>query len=294
MADYSNGDSMNGGQGDAKDDDTQRKIFVGGLSWETTETELRAYFEKFGQVTDCTLKTDQNTMRSRGFGFVTFGDASTVDQVVAQSDHTLQGKRIDPKRATARGGRFGKEPIKKVFVGGLDPNTPEAEIRAHFEQYGKIEDLSLPFDKMKNQRRGFCFITFDSEAGADAAAAQPKQRIGSNAQQESDVKKATPKNDQQGGFGGGRGGFGGRGGRGGRGRGGGGYNQGGYNGYDYSQGQPGYGAYDYNNYYNYDYNNYYNQGGWGGNQGYAGYGSGNQGYGGQSGQQSSGYHPYQR
>ena len=55
-------------------------------------------------------------------------------QVVAQA-HVLHGKTIDPKRAKARGGR---EPIKKVFVGGLDPSVPESDIRSHFEKYGVV------------------------------------------------------------------------------------------------------------------------------------------------------------
>jgi len=265
--DGSGGEKINASK---NDDDESRKIFVGGLSWETTVKDLREYFEKFGEIADCTLKTDPHTLRSRGFGFVLFNEAGSVDKVIAQETHTLHGRHIDPKRAKARGGR---EPIKKVFVGGLDPDTPEADIRDFFQQYGKIEEIDLPFDKVKNQRRAFCFIIFESEEIADAAVVQAKQVVGSK---EVDVKKATPKNEQFGQFG--RGGWGprGRGGFRGRGRGdaGGGWNQGGYgNNYGdynnyYSQGYgQGYGGYDYNNYYNnYDYNSYYNQG-WG-NQGY--------------------------
>jgi len=250
-----------------RNDDDERKIFVGGLSWETTVKDLREYFEQFGEISDCTLKTDPHTGRSRGFGFVQFTDASAVEKVVAQASHTLHGRHIDPKRAKARGGR---EPIKKVFVGGLDPEVPESDIREYFKQFGKIEEIDLPFDKQKNQRRAFCFITFESEEVVDKVVENPKQTLGSK---EVDVKKATPKNDQYGGYGGygrgGRGGFGGRGGRGG-------YNNWGNQNYDYNyynQGYGNYGNYNYNDYYgNYNYNDYYNQGGWG-NQGYGGYGN---------------------
>ena len=56
-------------------------------------------------------------------------------QVISERDHTLHGRTIDPKRAKARGGR---EPIKKVFVGGLDPEVPESDIREYFGRFGKV------------------------------------------------------------------------------------------------------------------------------------------------------------
>ena len=50
------------------------KVFVGGLSWQTTEEGLRYYFEKFGELCDAALMTDKRTGQPRGFGFVTFKD----------------------------------------------------------------------------------------------------------------------------------------------------------------------------------------------------------------------------
>ncbi|XP_071970690.1 heterogeneous nuclear ribonucleoprotein D0 isoform X3 [Engystomops pustulosus] len=136
------------------------KMFIGGLSWDTTKKDLKDYFSKFGEVVDCTLKLDPITGRSRGFGFVLFKEAEGVDKVMEQKEHKLNGKVIDPKRAKAM---KTKEPVKKIFVGGLSPDTPEEKIREYFGTFGEVEAIELPMDNKTNKRRGFCFITFTEE-----------------------------------------------------------------------------------------------------------------------------------
>jgi len=161
--------------GDQDDDDEQddRKLFVGGLSWETTTKDLKEYFEKYGEVTNCTLKTDIDTKKSRGFGFVVFAAPESVDKVCEEKEHKLHGRNIDPKKANPR-------PInKKVFVGRLDPAISEDDVKKYFEEnFGAVEKIELPFDKTKEQRRAFCFVEFKKSASMKKCLDQTNHKIG--------------------------------------------------------------------------------------------------------------------
>lgn len=56
-------------------------------------------------------------------------------KVGSQKEHKLNGKVIDPKKAKAM---KGKEPVKKIFVGGLSPDTPEEKVREYFGAFGEV------------------------------------------------------------------------------------------------------------------------------------------------------------
>ncbi|PIO66701.1 hypothetical protein TELCIR_11576 [Teladorsagia circumcincta] len=77
----------------------EKKMFIGGLSWQTTAEGLRDYFGRFGEVNECMVMRDPATKRARGFGFITFVDPASVDRVLATEEHELDGKKIDPKVA---------------------------------------------------------------------------------------------------------------------------------------------------------------------------------------------------
>ena len=79
------------------------KLFVGGLSWDTTSDDLRRAFEGFCSVADAKVISDRDTGRSRGFGFVTLADASQVREAIQQMDgFLLDGRNLRVNEANDR------------------------------------------------------------------------------------------------------------------------------------------------------------------------------------------------
>lgn len=85
-----------------------KKLFVGGLSWDTDDQGLRSAFERFGETTDVKVISDRDTGRSRGFGFVTFANTEDADEAISQMDGTnLDGRTIKVNEARERSPRGG-------------------------------------------------------------------------------------------------------------------------------------------------------------------------------------------
>jgi cold-inducible RNA-binding protein len=71
------------------------KLFVGSLSWDTTDQTLRGAFERFGEVVEAKVITERDSGRSRGFGFVTFADEEAARKAMAELNGTeLDGRTI--------------------------------------------------------------------------------------------------------------------------------------------------------------------------------------------------------
>ncbi|KAH9893943.1 hypothetical protein C8Q73DRAFT_647325 [Cubamyces lactineus] len=143
------------------------KMFVGGLSWDTTDEGLRKYFSEFGEVEDCTILRDQDG-RSRGFAFLTFKEPASVNAVMCR-EHVLDGKTIDPKRAIPR-----EEHLRntRYFVGGLSHSTTSDSMRTFFSQYGKVVDCTVMVDRETGRSKGFGFVTFEDASNTEQLVGQ--------------------------------------------------------------------------------------------------------------------------
>ena len=90
-----------------------KNIFVGNLSFNTNEDELRQIFEGYGQVDRVSIMTDRDTGRSRGFGFVEMTSNEDGEKAIAALNGSQVGGRTinvneaRPKAERGSGGGFG-------------------------------------------------------------------------------------------------------------------------------------------------------------------------------------------
>ena len=85
-----------------------KKLFVGGLSWGTTDDGLHGAFSQFGEIVEAKVITDRETGRSRGFGFVTFANDDGATKAIAEMDGTeLDGRTIKVNEAEDKPARTG-------------------------------------------------------------------------------------------------------------------------------------------------------------------------------------------
>lgn len=93
-----------------------RNLFVGNMSFQTTEGDLRAAFEQYGEITRIQIMTDRDTGRARGFAFVEMADEQAAANAIAGlNGKELGGRTLNvneakpkPERSGGGGGRgFG-------------------------------------------------------------------------------------------------------------------------------------------------------------------------------------------
>ncbi|KAF9255856.1 hypothetical protein L218DRAFT_1008086 [Marasmius fiardii PR-910] len=120
------------------------RYFVGGLAPNTTSESMKDFFSAFGKVVDATVMLDRDTGRSKGFGFVTFEDATNTDQLVGKA-LMLDDKQIEVKAAQPRSQRDqarNSMPNTPVMGNGTSGN------RESFEN--RIQATNVPFVQQQN------------------------------------------------------------------------------------------------------------------------------------------------
>ncbi|KAA8537717.1 hypothetical protein F0562_027293 [Nyssa sinensis] len=164
-------------------------IFVGDLASDVTDSLLHEIFaSKYPSVKAAKVVIDANTGRSKGYGFVRFGDENERSQAMTemngvycssrpmrigaatprkssgyQQQYSSQGGYVS-NGASAQGSQFdGDSTNTTIFVGGLDPSITDEDLRQPFSQHGEIVSVKIPAGK------GCGFVQFANRNNAEEA-----------------------------------------------------------------------------------------------------------------------------
>lgn len=154
--------------------------FVGDLSPDIDNKALREAFAPFGEISDVKVIRDLQTLKSKGYGFVSFYKREDAERAIEQMNGQWLGKRTirtnwatrrpgaGPSSHESSGGRMTFDEVMAqsspqnttVYVGGLTPTTTDDDVRKYFAKFGTIMDIKV------FKQQGFCFVRFDSKDSA--------------------------------------------------------------------------------------------------------------------------------
>ncbi|GAB2267369.1 Polyadenylate-binding protein rbp47c' [Dionaea muscipula] len=188
-ATFSTGDKRN-------DNGSELSIFVGDLAPDVTDSLLYDTFaSKYPSVKAAKVVVDANTGRSKGYGFVRFGDENERAQAMNEMNGTYCSSRAmrigaaTPRKSLGhqQGGYYasnGASPSPHrlqadhadstnttIFVGGLDPSVSDEDLRQSFSQYGDIISVKIPVG------RGCGFVQFANRSNAEEALQKLNGRL---------------------------------------------------------------------------------------------------------------------
>ncbi|KAL5558591.1 hypothetical protein UlMin_034802 [Ulmus minor] len=161
-------------------------IFVGDLAADVSDNLLHETFaSRYPSVKNAKVVFDANTGRSKGYGFVRFGDDNERSQAMTEMNGVYCSSRpmrigaATPRKSTGyqqqygSHGGFGPNGASNqpegdssnttIFVGGLDPNVTDEDLRQPFSQYGEIVSVKIPVGK------GCGFVQFANRNNAEEA-----------------------------------------------------------------------------------------------------------------------------
>ncbi|KZV44795.1 RNA-binding family protein isoform 1 [Dorcoceras hygrometricum] len=165
----------------ASADPALRKLFVRGLAWNTSSETLCAAFQEHGEIEEGAVIHDKATGKSRGYGFITYKDMESAQRALR-----APGKMIDGRMAACNLASEGlnsssstlDQAQRKLYVGGLSPETSSEMLLSYFRRHGEIEEGSVAYDKDSNKSRGFGFVTYKTVEAAKKAVDDPQKILG--------------------------------------------------------------------------------------------------------------------
>lgn len=141
------------------------RLFIGGLSTDTTEKDLFNYFRQLGQVKSCKLVYDKSSRLSKGFGFVTMKDKSTAVTILKSSKHLIKGRLVDVSPGIGSNLELPESHhtkcLRRLFIGGIKKHISQDDLWNYFSGFGTVLNLFKIADPITNVQKNYGYVEFE-------------------------------------------------------------------------------------------------------------------------------------
>jgi nucleolin len=150
-------------------------VFVGNISYDVDEETLRNYFSECGNILNCRLPKSEG--RHRGFGFVEFEDAESMQRAIQKSSEEFAGRPLfikDASEERAARPQRTRQPIDtkcSVYIRQLSYEADQNSVMEALAPHGKITRVVIPKVPGSDKIKGHAFVHFEDEETADRVAA---------------------------------------------------------------------------------------------------------------------------
>ena len=150
------------------------KLFIGGLTIETTEADIEQHFSRFGFVFDIFIIRNKESNLSKGYGFISCNNIKTYERIL-ETEHHINGRLIDCHSSFKRlddPDKFKENANKKIFVGGVSLETSDEDLSAYFSQFGPVRQAYVIKDPATRKSKKFGFAIMKTQEGVDKVLKQ--------------------------------------------------------------------------------------------------------------------------
>lgn len=156
---------------------SHRKVFVHGLSWDSTRETLLQVFEPYGDIEDCNVVMDKVTGRTKGYGFVLFRNRTSAVKALKEPEKKIKNRMTHCQLASigppVAPSSVSDSSRRKVYVSNVHTEATRDSLRAFFSQFGEIEGGPFGFDINTGKSRGFAIFVYKTQEGARKALEEP-------------------------------------------------------------------------------------------------------------------------
>jgi RNA recognition motif-containing protein len=151
-----------------------RKLFIGNLPYKANTENMKAYFAKYGEIVDCNVPFDARTKLSKGFGFIVFQQPETLDMIMKEKIHRMEGRLMELKRAIRReeaSNPAANAATKKLFLSPLSGKIGLSDLEEYFGKHGEVVNVNY------QEGNDYAFVTFTDNDPVDKLVNMKQHRV---------------------------------------------------------------------------------------------------------------------